>query len=72
MQTVTELIMLRIEETRAKFKKDKGNPKDQKRVFINWYIEQHKAPINVCIYDLSNYYLHISEETIMTYLNEKK
>lgn len=73
MKSVSQTILSQVEETRNKFFEEHGkNCQDEKKIFINWYIENHKAPFAVLISDLSNYYLFISEETIIRYINESK
>jgi hypothetical protein len=73
MKSITERALEIIEETRAKFKAELGkNPQDEKRDFINWYLQRHSGPFNVLINDLSEYYLHISEDRILRLLNEKR
>lgn len=72
MKTITEVVMQKIEETRRKYFQEVGRHpgvKD-KKLFINWYIENHDAPLDVLIKELSGYYLFISEETIIRYLNQ--
>lgn len=73
MQTLSQTILKQVEQTRELFFKEHGkNLQDEKRLFINWYIENHTAPFSVLVSDLSNYYLFISEETIIRYINESK
>lgn len=75
MKSVTVIVLDTIEETRQRFIDDHPggiDPTDEKRLFINWYIENHNAPLRVLISDLSDYYLHISEDRIIRYLNEQK
>ena len=72
MKSVTQIALETVEETRQKFFDLYGkNSKDQKRLFINWYFENHNAPFEVLVHDLANYYLHISEDTIKRYLSEQ-
>lgn len=71
MISISQIHLEHIEKTRDQFRND--NPKaleNEKKGFINWYVENHKAPMDVLIHDLSNYYLHISENRILRYLNE--
>lgn len=71
MVTITEIVMEKIEETRKRFYRECGkHHTDEKKAFINWYVKTHPAPLEVLLLDLSEYYLHISQATIMTYLNE--
>jgi len=71
MQTISKTVLDTIEQTRALFFKDCGfNCLDEKRKFINWYIENHSAPYEVLVSDLSNYYLHISKDRIIRYMKE--
>ena len=71
METVSETLLEKIENTRALFFDDFDfNCKDEKRKFVNWYIENHKAPMDVLISDLSNYYLHISTERVSRYIQK--
>ena len=73
MKSVTVALLEIIEETRRKFFEEHGkNAEDEKRLFINWYVENNNAPLRVLINDLSDYYLHISENRIIRYLNESK
>ena len=73
MKTITVIVLQVIEETKSKFYDLYGkNCEDEKKLFINWYIENHKAPLRVLINDLSDYYLHISEDRIIRILNENK
>lgn len=73
MQSVSQTILNKVEQTREQFFKEHGkNLQNEKKLFINWYIENHTAPFNVLISDLSNYYLFISEDTIIRYINESK
>ncbi len=73
MKSITEIALETVEQTRKRFQEEVGRDlKDEKRQFINWYIENHKAPLNVLINDLSNYYLYISEDRITRYLSESK
>lgn len=69
MKTLTQINLELIEETKHKFFEVHGkNCENEKRLFINWYVENHKAPLSVLVYDLSNYYLHISENRILRLL----
>ena len=75
MKSISEIMLDHMEETTEKFYKDCGKRKDgkkDKRQFINWYIENHSAPLTVLIHDLSEYYLHISEDRILRMLNDRK
>lgn len=70
METITEVVLKKIESTKKRFYDRYGkNCQDSRRMFVNWYIETHNAPLSVLINDLSEYYLHISEDTIIRYLN---
>jgi len=73
MKSVTVKVLETIENTRNRFFEEHGkNAEDEKRLFINWYVENHNAPLRVLINDLSDYYLHISENRIIRYLNEQE
>lgn len=70
MKTITQINLEIIESTNKRFYDRYGkNCQEERRLFVNWYIETHNAPLSVLIYDLSEYYLHISEDTIIRYLN---
>lgn len=72
MKSTSHALLEIIEETKQQFFDVYGkNCDDEKRLFINWYVKNYNAPFRVLINDLSEYYLHISEETILKYLNEK-
>jgi|GEM_PF-5656111 len=71
MQSVNIIILSVIENTRKEFFSNFGrDPNDDKKLFINWYVQNNKAPFRVLVNDLSEYYLHISERQILRYLNE--
>lgn len=74
MKSVTEVILDTIEETKQTFFDIHGkNCEDEKRLFINWYFEIHSGQsTNILLYELSEHYLHISEDRILKYLNGKK
>jgi hypothetical protein len=73
LKSITEKNLETIEEVRELFKKEVGaHIEDEKKDFINWYLQRHDGPVNVLLYDLSNYYLHISENTIAKILNAKR
>jgi hypothetical protein len=73
LKSISERTLEIIEETRAKFKAELGrNIENEKKDFINWYLQRHEGPFNVLIYDLSQYYLQISESRILKILNEKR
>ena len=73
MKSVTVQLLETVEENRQRFFDEFGkNAKDEKKIFINWYIENCNAPLRVLINDLSDYYLHISEDRIIRILNEQK
>lgn len=71
MRSVNIIILSVIENTRKEFFSKFGkDPEDEKKLFINWYIQNNEAPLRVLVNDLSDYYLHISERQILRYLNE--
>ena len=71
MKSVNIIILSVIENTRKEFFSNFGRePNDDKKLFINWYVQNNKAPFRVLVNDLSEYYLHISERQILRYLNE--
>lgn len=74
MKSVTVIVLETVEETRQRFLDQYQGlqPTEDKRLFINWYIENHNAPLRILISDLSDYYLHISEDRIIRYLNEQE
>lgn len=72
MKTVSEIILEHVEATKKKFYAERGKPENEKKEFINWYVENHKAPISVILHDLSNYYLHLTEIRILDYMNEQE
>ena len=72
MKSITTTALTIVEENKLKFFDEHGkNALDEKRLFIGWYIQNCKDDFNILIHDLSNYYLHISKDRIIRYLNEK-
>tara|TARA_B100000378_G_scaffold236018_1_gene202697 strand:- start:11096 stop:11488 length:393 start_codon:yes stop_codon:yes gene_type:complete len=70
-ESLTELNLYKIEQTRKAFFEIYGtNPENNRKLFIDWYIKTHQASYHLLINDLSEFYLHISEDRIMRYLNE--
>lgn len=69
MKSTSHALLEIIEETRERFVQDCGKyHEDEKEAFIKWYVGNHSAPFEVLINDISEYYLYISEETILKYL----
>lgn len=71
MKSMTQLVLETVEETRKKYLQEVGkHHKNDKKRFINWYLENHSGNFDMLISDLSEYYLFISEATIIKYLKE--
>ena len=70
-RSLTQIVLEIVEETKNKYYDDVGDRdiKDTKR-FIQWYIDFHDGPIEIMLYDLEHYYLHLKQSTILRYLNE--
>ena len=65
--TVLEIV----EKTRKKFFGVYGkDPENNRKLFIEWYIKTHEGSYDFLINDLSEFYLHISEDRIRRLLNE--
>lgn len=66
-----------IERNRKLFRKQVEVQDNEKNVsermkFIKWYIETHDAPIEELLQDLSEFYLHITQDRLIRILKEKK
>ncbi|CAL67396.1 hypothetical protein [Christiangramia forsetii] len=71
--SLTTIVVDVVERTRLKFFEVYGkDPKDNRKLFINWYIRTHEGTYRSLINDLSNFYLHISEDRINRYINESE
>ncbi|WP_143083697.1 hypothetical protein [Salegentibacter agarivorans] len=66
-----------IERNRKLFRKQVEVQDNEKNVsermkFIKWYIETHDAPIEELLQDLSEFYLHITQDRLIRILKEEK
>lgn len=72
-QSITATVLSTVEKNRAKFIEEYGKDiQEEKKLFVHWYVNTVQAPLRVLINDLSEFYLHISEDRIIRYLNEQE
>ncbi len=69
--SLTDSILKTVERNRKKFFEIYGkDPENNRKLFIEWYIKTHEGTFDFLINDLSEFYLHISEDRIKRYLSE--